>query len=133
MNFAQRLGAEVGKQLSNLKVWRDKRSAQAEERSKQQLADAQVKTAREKISLQLKREKMITQRELYEEQLATQQAKQALDKSRRAVGALTVGEQLSEGGISLCRGIKSLYMMLVTPPKRHRRTTKKTKTRTRRA
>ena len=94
MKFAQKLATGVRKHLSNLKRLYDRRIQLAEARAQRQLADAKTKTAREKVRLQLSREKMLARKELYEAQIATQNAKKALEKARKEAGDLTVGERM---------------------------------------
>ena len=93
MKFAKKLSAGVKKHLSYLKGLYDKRIELAESRARQQLGKAQTKVAREKVMLQLKRDKMTAKKELYEAQIATKRAKTALEKARKEAGDLTISER----------------------------------------
>lgn len=134
MSFAQELSSRVKRHLSNLKRLYDERVDRATARARKQLATAKTKTAKETIKLQLQRDKMDAKKELYEAQIATQKAKDALEVARKEAGDLTLGERFSKVARSFGRVTKSTYKGLVAPPRRRtsrRRTTKGAKAKTR--
>ncbi len=137
MNFAQRLSQGVRRHLNKLDELHEKQVKVIEDKARRQLAQAQTKTEREKVLLQLQREKMKSKQELYESQVATRKAKEALEKARKEAGYLTVGERLRQFGSELSRGGAALYKGLekqsrrTSGPRRKavRKTTQRTTTR----
>jgi len=103
MSFAQKLSSGVQKHMAHLKAMYANRVAAAEARAQQRLANARTKTEKELVKLQLVRDKMSAKKELYEAQVATRRAREALEKARKEAGDLTLGERLGVMGKDLQR------------------------------
>ena len=84
----------VKRHLTNLRKTYDMRLAEAEVRARRRLELAKSRTEREKVILQLQRERAKLRKEMYEARIATQKARTAAEKARKEAGDLTLGERV---------------------------------------
>ena len=127
MSFTQDLSAMVNKQLKNLQDARDRQAKAAEERARVKLAKARTDIEKEKVKLQLIRERAALDKELYEARTATIRAKEAVQRARKESQDVGGGGQLDKLGADAKRAGGKFYKWLFTPTKApRRRTVKKT-------
>lgn len=96
MGFRQVLSVVVNSHKKHLKDMYNKRIQMAETKAKAQLDRAKTMTERKKIRLSLERDKLAAKKELYEAQIATNKAKEAVEKARKEAGDLTVSERVEK-------------------------------------
>lgn len=118
------------KHIKNLKNAYDKREEIAEQRAKEEIAQARTKTQRQKAIFGLKKEKQELRKELYEAKIAANKAKDAAEKARKEAGDLTITEQLWESGERFWKGLQKPRKRVVHKRKtvKRKKSTKRNKT-----
>lgn len=96
MDFKQKVSVAVRRHMANLQKMYNERLRTAEARARTRLAFAKTKTERKKIQLQLERERLDAKKELYEAQIATRNARAAVEKARKEAGDLTLSERVEK-------------------------------------
>lgn len=87
------------------KAYRDMQRA-AEERAKRNIAKAKTKHEKEMARINLEREKVAIQLQMYEAQAALAREKEAATKAWRAAGGRTLGERLQEQATQFSHGLQ---------------------------
>ena len=96
MDFKQKVSVAVRRHMANLQKMYNERVRTAEARARFRLSNAKSKTAKGKIKLQLERERLQAKQELYEAQIATRNARAAVEKARKEAGDLTLSEKMEK-------------------------------------